>query len=200
MKRGAKQAGVWRNRLDLPIDGDRIRQRRKQLGLSQSELGRHLGVQLNTVARWERGEIGIDHPDWVEHQISGLERKKVKPSAPPIDARRLRARRAALGLTVHELAERLGVPAVTVKRWESRRIEMGHAGWLDWRLSEFEAQAAARARGISIHEIVPSDGASMLEHEFRLRPELTVRFALPVNMTAAEAGRLSEFLRTLPFA
>jgi DNA-binding transcriptional regulator YiaG len=30
---------------------------RKQLGLSQSQMAEQLGVGLNTVARWERGDL-----------------------------------------------------------------------------------------------------------------------------------------------
>jgi DNA-binding transcriptional regulator YiaG len=36
-----------------------IRRLRKQLGLSQSEFAELVGVTANTVARWERGEMGL---------------------------------------------------------------------------------------------------------------------------------------------
>ncbi|HLZ25070.1 MAG TPA: LuxR C-terminal-related transcriptional regulator [Ktedonobacterales bacterium] len=42
-----------------------LRDRRKRLRLSQADLGRALGVARNTVARWERGELDIRHPDLV---------------------------------------------------------------------------------------------------------------------------------------
>ena len=39
----------------------------------------------------------------------------------------------------------------------------------------------------------------MLSHDYRLRPGLTVRLALPSDLTAGEAARLAEFIRSLPF-
>jgi len=38
---------------------DDIRRIRKRLGLTQAAFGKRLGVTQNTVARWERGEMGI---------------------------------------------------------------------------------------------------------------------------------------------
>lgn len=40
--------------------GKRIAERRKQLGLSQAELARKLGMNSSTIWRYERGEIGAD--------------------------------------------------------------------------------------------------------------------------------------------
>jgi transcriptional regulator with XRE-family HTH domain len=37
--------------------GQRIRARRKAAGLTQGDVARKLGVPLNTLARWERGEM-----------------------------------------------------------------------------------------------------------------------------------------------
>ena len=36
-------------------------------------------------------------------------------------------------------------------------------------------------------------------HHFLLRPDLSVSFELPVDFTISEAGRISNFLRSLPF-
>ena len=36
-----------------------VRELRRDLGLSQSEFARLVGVAPNTVARWERGELGM---------------------------------------------------------------------------------------------------------------------------------------------
>ncbi len=44
------------------------------------------------------------------------------------------------------------------------------------------------------------DGANMLKHSFRLRPDVTVSFELPSNVTANEAQRLADFLKTVPFS
>jgi transcriptional regulator with XRE-family HTH domain len=38
-----------------PPVGERLRAWREAHGLSQSQLGRHLGVESFTVSRWERG-------------------------------------------------------------------------------------------------------------------------------------------------
>ena len=35
---------------------------REKLQLTQAELGEKLDVDKNTIARWERGEVGIQHP------------------------------------------------------------------------------------------------------------------------------------------
>lgn len=37
--------------------GEKIRQRRKALGLTQTELGEKLGVQKNAVSKWETGRV-----------------------------------------------------------------------------------------------------------------------------------------------
>jgi len=42
--------------------GQEIRAVRKRLGLSQSLFAELVGVQRNTVARWERGELTIGEP------------------------------------------------------------------------------------------------------------------------------------------
>jgi hypothetical protein len=39
----------------------------------------------------------------------------------------------------------------------------------------------------------------MLRHPYRLRPDMTVTLDLPDNLTAKEALRLAEFIKTLPF-
>lgn len=40
---------------------DELKAKRLSLNLSQGELAKALGVSVNTVARWERGEMNI-HP------------------------------------------------------------------------------------------------------------------------------------------
>lgn len=37
--------------------GDKIRFHRKQLGMTQTELGERLGVQVNAVSKWECGRV-----------------------------------------------------------------------------------------------------------------------------------------------
>jgi len=51
----------------------------------------------------------------------------------------------------------------------------------------------------------PSAGSALvveserIPHAYQLRPGMTVNLDLPVNLTAKEAQRLAEFIRTLPF-
>jgi len=42
-----------------PVRGRELRRIRKGLGLTQAALGEQLAVSANTVARWERNEVGI---------------------------------------------------------------------------------------------------------------------------------------------
>lgn len=42
-------------------NGENLRKRRQMLGLTQAELAERIGVPTNTVARWERGVVPIQH-------------------------------------------------------------------------------------------------------------------------------------------
>jgi transcriptional regulator with XRE-family HTH domain len=44
------------------MNGEALRKRRKELGLTQIELANAIGVAPNTVARYERDESGIPEP------------------------------------------------------------------------------------------------------------------------------------------
>jgi len=44
------------------MDGIELRHIRGSLGLTQAQLAERLGVAPNTVARWERDELGIREP------------------------------------------------------------------------------------------------------------------------------------------
>lgn len=54
------------------LDGDNLRRQREQLGMSQVELARQLSVSPNTVARWERGELKIEHPGMLQLALASL--------------------------------------------------------------------------------------------------------------------------------
>ena len=41
------------------MTGREVKRIRRRLGVTQSELAVKVGVRSNTVARWERGELGI---------------------------------------------------------------------------------------------------------------------------------------------
>jgi DNA-binding transcriptional regulator YiaG len=49
---------------------------RQALNLSQVKLGEILGVSGNTVARWERGELAIQHPKMLALALKALEPRK----------------------------------------------------------------------------------------------------------------------------
>lgn len=55
-----------------PLSGSEIRARRDQLGMTQSQLGQRIGVPANTIARWERGELRIDHPEMLRLALSAI--------------------------------------------------------------------------------------------------------------------------------
>src|SRR6184192_3931043 len=52
---------------------DDLRRRRRQLGMSQAELGRSLGLASNTIARWERDELPIGSPVLLRLALERLE-------------------------------------------------------------------------------------------------------------------------------
>jgi non-specific serine/threonine protein kinase len=49
-----------------------LRKQRLQLGLSQAALANALGVARNTVARWERNELAIRHPELIQTALDRL--------------------------------------------------------------------------------------------------------------------------------
>jgi hypothetical protein len=44
-----------------------------------------------------------------------------------------------------------------------------------------------------------SSPPALIRHSFRLRPDFTWEFQLPMNLTPTEAARLADFIKTLPF-
>ena len=69
----------------LGISGDEVRDRRRSLGMSQSELGVALGIARNTIARWERGDLPIGSPRLLSLALDGLaaslEADQARPAA-----------------------------------------------------------------------------------------------------------------------
>jgi predicted ATPase/DNA-binding CsgD family transcriptional regulator len=53
--------------------------RRQALGLTQHALGKLLGVRRNTVARWERGELRVARPEWLDRALAELEGRTGSP-------------------------------------------------------------------------------------------------------------------------
>ena len=54
------------------LDGTNLRRERERIGLSQVELARRLSVSANTIARWERGELNIEHPGMLQLALASL--------------------------------------------------------------------------------------------------------------------------------
>lgn len=54
------------------LDGNDLKKEREALGYSQVELGRKLSVSANTIARWERGELKIEHPLMLQLALAAL--------------------------------------------------------------------------------------------------------------------------------
>ena len=44
------------------MNGQELRAVRKKLKLTQRQLAERIGMSMNTVARWERNEVGIKEP------------------------------------------------------------------------------------------------------------------------------------------
>lgn len=57
------------------MTGQELREWRKGIGLSQTELGHHLGLKQITISRWERGLCRIKHPVLVASALKVLEEK-----------------------------------------------------------------------------------------------------------------------------
>jgi transcriptional regulator with XRE-family HTH domain len=55
------------------MTGDELKAIREQLGLTQEDLGKRLGVRKNTVWRWECGQRGI--PETVARLVGYLEKE-----------------------------------------------------------------------------------------------------------------------------
>jgi len=61
----------------MHVEKEALRQKRKDLGYTQSGLAGQLGVTVTTVARWERGEQAI--PPYLELALKAVPKeKKVK--------------------------------------------------------------------------------------------------------------------------
>ena len=95
--------------------GQRIRDRRLKLGLSQMGLEQQLNVSHKTVSRWETGIINGD-----ESTKDVFEAWLAEPITETLGSR-IRANRLELGLTQADLAERFGVTTLAVRQWESEK-------------------------------------------------------------------------------
>lgn len=49
-----------------------LRKRRLAMGMTQRDLAGELGVSLNTLARWERGELEVQHPQMLSLALDAV--------------------------------------------------------------------------------------------------------------------------------
>jgi uncharacterized protein YuzE/DNA-binding XRE family transcriptional regulator len=56
----------------VKLDGVRLKKEREALGMTQAQLGRELSVNANTIARWERGELKIEHAGMLQLALRAL--------------------------------------------------------------------------------------------------------------------------------
>ena len=96
--------------------GEHIKKKRLELGLTQKEAGKQLGVTLFTVINWECSFRipAIRHRPAIR-QFLGYDPEQ---PAPKTIAERLRAKRQELGWSQKEAAERIGVDPSTWSAWE----------------------------------------------------------------------------------
>ncbi len=94
----------------------------------------------------------------------------------------------------------------------------GHQSRFQWHVDMVAVGRYASGQATVINEIHPAtsgeeevldaqdapadsaNGSGELTHGFQLRPDLLVSIGLPTNLTPAEAARLADFIRTLPFS
>lgn len=112
--------------------GDRLKRRRLDLGLSGKAAAQRLGVHADTLKNWESGRTRpvIRHRPTI--------RRFLGESLEPIEelplGARLRACREQFGWTQQELARRLGIDEGTVASWERgehrpNRLKARQVGW-----------------------------------------------------------------------
>lgn len=59
------------------MSGAELREKRRALRLTQQQLAEALGVEKNTVARWERGELRPQSPRMLRLALIGLEQERL---------------------------------------------------------------------------------------------------------------------------
>ena len=95
--------------------GEHIRKRRIELGLSQPDLAKLLGVSSATVLNWERGKT----PPLITHMGKVIEFLGYYPFPEPVTiSERLLRKRRENGWTIEEAATQIGVDPATWRDWE----------------------------------------------------------------------------------
>ena len=119
--------------------GDKIREQRIKLGLSQEELALKMGYNgRSTIAKIESGAVEVSHTKVVQYAkilgvsvdyLLGTDDDSVETNAieqPAVHitvGQRIRKRRKELNMSVDELAERIGKDRATIYRYEKGEIE-----------------------------------------------------------------------------
>ena len=122
--------------MSIMTAGQRMKEKRKELGLSAEFIADKLGVSPATIYRYEKGDIE-KIPGNILEQIS-----KILKTTPAYlmgwetdDASRIRMAREVSGFTQKKLAQQIGVSVATLDAWER--------GYAKPRKADFDALAAA---------------------------------------------------------
>ena len=85
----------------------------------------------------------------------------------------------------------------------------GQSSRLEWAVQMISVAKAAKGEKSAVERLSPAEQgipeeeddvpAGLVRHSYRLRQDLTLNLELPADLTAKEAIRLGEFIRTLPF-
>lgn len=85
----------------------------------------------------------------------------------------------------------------------------GQPSRFEWDMNMISVAKASRGEEQSVEPLDPVEmprdeeeedvPAGTLRHPYRLRPDLVISLDLPSDLTAREAARLAEFIKTLPF-
>ena len=122
--------------MSIMTAGQRMKEKRKELGLSAEFIADKLGVSPATIYRYEKGDIE-KIPGNILEQISKI--LKTTPAYlmgwEPDDASRIRIAREVSGFTQKKLAQQIGVSVATLDAWER--------GYAKPRKADFDALAAA---------------------------------------------------------
>jgi len=123
------------------VAGMRIRRIRQGLKIAQTQVGEWAGVNPHTVSEWERDwdfptddqveEIVAQARLHVEEQAEAFARQPDGPVRGPHqeEAAKVKHLRDYWGLSIKELAARLGVTPSTVERWERGIMKPRQANW-----------------------------------------------------------------------